>query len=263
VIKLRRFASFLASSGRHTDEKYGPVDRILFSLFGAAILSVIVVFSIGGSPSAALPSASVVRHQPQLQLSSKVPIVSPRSRTQVYKASPVTYKVQANDSLSKIAGRLWNDSHAWPALWWANRHRVKDPGTILVGWKLRVPTSHQVPHWMLKRALVAAAPIVTVTVASSPVSSASPITAPAPSGTVPPSSFTSCVISRESGGDPTAYNSSSGASGLFGMLLSTWLSTGVGYSGGAYTAPSSVQYSAFYILYARDGVSPWRPYDGC
>jgi len=262
VIKLRRFASFLASSGRHTDEKYGPVDRILFSLFGAAILSVIVVFSIGGSPSAALPSASVVRHQPQLQLSSKVPIVSPRSRTQVYKASPVTYKVQANDSLSKIAGRLWNDSHAWPALWWANRHRVKDPGTILVGWKLRVPTSHQVPHWMLKRAL-AAAPIVTVTVASSPVSSASPITAPAPSGTVPPSSFTSCVISRESGGDPTAYNSSSGASGLFGMLLSTWLSTGVGYSGGAYTAPSSVQYSAFYILYARDGVSPWRPYDGC
>lgn len=94
---------------------------------------------------------------------------------------------------------------------------------------------------------------------------AAPAPAPGPvqAGTVPPASFTACVISRESGGDPTAYNSSSGASGLFGMLLSTWLSTGVGYPGGAYTAPASVQYRAFGILYARDGVSPWRPYDGC
>jgi len=86
---------------------------------------------------------------------------------------------------------------------------------------------------------------------------------PATGGNRPPAAFTACVISRESGGDPTAYNSSSGASGLFGMLLSTWLSTGVGYPHGAYTAPSSVQYQAYYILYARDGASPWSAYDGC
>lgn len=79
------------------------------------------------------------------------------------------------------------------------------------------------------------------------------------------SSFEACVISRESGGNPRAYNNSSGASGLFGMLLSTWLSlpASAGYPGGAYTAPVSVQEQAFAELYARDGTSPWRAYDGC
>lgn len=77
------------------------------------------------------------------------------------------------------------------------------------------------------------------------------------------SAFEACVIQRESGGNPRAYNSSSGASGLFGMLLSTWDSLGLGYSGGAYTAPVSVQEQGFNILYARDGTSPWAPYDGC
>lgn len=81
--------------------------------------------------------------------------------------------------------------------------------------------------------------------------------------TVSASGFEACVIQRESGGDPTAYNSSSGASGLFGMLLSTWDSLGLGYPGGAYTAPVSVQEQGFAILYARDGTSPWAPYDGC
>ena len=82
---------------------------------------------------------------------------------------------------------------------------------------------------------------------------------------VMPSGFEGCVISRESGGNPTAYNSSSGASGLFGFLLSTWLKTpeGAAYPGGAYTAPASVQEQAFQWMFAQDGVAPWRPYDGC
>lgn len=77
------------------------------------------------------------------------------------------------------------------------------------------------------------------------------------------SSFEACVIQAESGGNPTAINPSSGASGLFGFLLSTWDSLGLGYPGGAYTAPVSVQEQGFQILYARDGTSPWAPYDGC
>lgn len=82
---------------------------------------------------------------------------------------------------------------------------------------------------------------------------------------VMPGGFEGCVISRESGGSPTAYNSSSGASGLFGFLLDTWLKTpeGAAYPGGAYTAPASVQIQAFQWTFAQDGVAPWRPYDGC
>jgi hypothetical protein len=90
-----------------------------------------------------------------------------------------------------------------------------------------------------------------------------PAQAPAAQVAVSASGFEACVISRESGGDPTAYNSSSGASGLFGMLLSTWDSLGLGYPGGAYTAPVSVQEQGFAILYARDGTAPWAAYDGC
>jgi hypothetical protein len=70
------------------------------------------------------------------------------------------------------------------------------------------------------------------------------------------------VMQAESGGDPTAYNQSSGASGLFGDLLSTWLSLGLGYPGGAYTAPAGVQLEGFAKLYAEAGMSPWDA-DGC
>lgn len=85
------------------------------------------------------------------------------------------------------------------------------------------------------------------------------------------SSFEACVIRAESGGDPTAINMGSGASGLYGFLMSTWNSLGLGYTGGwnggwyggARTAPVSVQEQGFDILYARDGTAPWAPYDGC
>ena len=77
--------------------------------------------------------------------------------------------------------------------------------------------------------------------------------------------FESCVISRESGGNPRAVNPSSGAGGLFQFLPSTWASLGfaAGYPGGAQTAPVGVQEAAFAKLYAEAGTSPWRPYDGC
>lgn len=77
--------------------------------------------------------------------------------------------------------------------------------------------------------------------------------------------FMVCVISRESGGNPKAYNASSGAGGLFQFLLSTWDGLGFGkaYPKGAQTAPASVQYQAFYKAYAESGTSPWAPYDGC
>ena len=108
-----------------------------------------------------------------------------------------------------------------------------------------------------------------VTVHSTPAVVQAPAPAvPAPAtvttvSTAGEGAFEQCVEMRESGDDPTAYNASSGASGLFGFLLSTWDSLGLGYPGGAYTAPASVQQQGFRIEYTRAGTSPWRPYDGC
>lgn len=94
---------------------------------------------------------------------------------------------------------------------------------------------------------------------------ATPSPQPSPAGnvsTVGISAFEACVINNESGGNPTIVNPSSGAGGLFQFLPSTWASLGMGYPGGAQTAPVSVQYAAFFKLYAEAGTSPWSG-DGC
>jgi hypothetical protein len=74
-------------------------------------------------------------------------------------------------------------------------------------------------------------------------------------------SYEACVIRTESGGNPHAVNSSSGAGGLYQFLPSTWHS--LGYSGSPQDAPVSVQREAFRQLHAQAGTSPWSPSDGC
>lgn len=85
---------------------------------------------------------------------------------------------------------------------------------------------------------------------------------PGPVSTGGMSAYEQCVIEHESGGDPKIVNESSGAGGLFQFLPSTWDSLGLGYPGGAQTAPVSVQEEGFAKLYAEDGRSPWIT-DGC
>jgi hypothetical protein len=69
-----------------------------------------------------------------------------------------------------------------------------------------------------------------------------------------PSWFQACVAFRESTDGTLSSN-------IYGFLQSTWSSLGL--AGSPYTAPASEQNQAFQELYARDGVAPWAPYDGC
>ncbi len=68
----------------------------------------------------------------------------------------------------------------------------------------------------------------------------------------------------ESGGDYTAVNTSSGASGAYQFLDSTWqsLSASAGYST-ASSAPESVQDAAALELYAAQGSTPWAASESC
>jgi hypothetical protein len=170
----------------------------------------------------------------------------------------MTYTVQDGDLLSTIAAKFNTD---WQSIWWVNRTKISNPNNISAKMVLILPPSGtRATSYILTAASNAipksAAPVVTT-------SSNAPVQQTSNASSVSASGFEGCVIQAESGGDPTAYNASSGASGLFGFLLSTWISAGVGYPGGAYTAPVSVQEQAFAIIYARDGTSPWAPYDGC
>lgn len=74
------------------------------------------------------------------------------------------------------------------------------------------------------------------------------------------SGYEGCVIQHESGGNPHAVNSSSGAGGLYQFLPSTWQS--LGYSGSPQNAPVSQQNAAFQKLHSQMGSSPWIT-DGC
>lgn len=178
--------------------------------------------------------------------------------------------VHAGDSLSSISQREYGSAASWPALWWANRHSVHNPSVIQVGQRLQLPKSHQVKPWLASAALAAVPAPAPAPVAVSAPAPAAPSASPASVPSAAPvqqasysgsGGFQSCVIQRESGGNPSAVNASSGAGGLYGFLPSTW--HGLGFSGLPENASVAEQNYAFAKEYAQSGTSAWAPYDGC
>lgn len=178
------------------------------------------------------------------------------------------YTVRPGDTLSDIARREYGSAADWPALWWVNRHAVRNPQVITAGQRLQLSAWHPRRAWLDRAAKAATpgpapapAPVPAASApAPAPAPSAAPAAAPAASYSAAAGSYQQCVIARESGGDPSAVNASSGAGGLYGFLPSTWQS--LGYSGLPENASVSEQNAAFQRLYAQDGSSPWSS-DGC
>jgi len=173
--------------------------------------------------------------------------------------------VQRGDSLSAISLHEYGTAAEWPALWRANRWQIPDPSRIVPGERLIVPSGPRVSRWLVRAAQAATAarpaagaPVSGASVADT-VASAN-VRRPTPAGTTP-GSFRSCVIRRESSGNPRAVNPSSGAGGLYGFLPSTW--HGLGFSGLPENASVAEQNYAFAKEYAQSGTSAWAPYDGC
>jgi len=75
------------------------------------------------------------------------------------------------------------------------------------------------------------------------------------------SAFQQCVIARESSGQPQVMNAS-GHYGLYQFSLATWQSGG-GSAADFGNASVAEQNQVFDNVYAKDGTSPWAPYDGC
>ncbi len=183
--------------------------------------------------------------------------------------------VQRGDSLSAISLHEYGTAAEWPALWWANRRQVPDPSMIVPGERLIVPRGPRASRWLVRAAQAAtAAPRHAAAVAVARPASGASVSSGAevadtvaagarratPSGATP-GSFQSCVIQRESSGNPRAVNPSSGAGGLYGFLPSTW--HGLGFSGLPENASVAEQNYAFAKEYAQSGTSAWAPYDGC
>jgi len=195
---------------------------------------------------------------------------------------PVLYTVRAGDTLAKIAAARLGSAGRWPDLWWWNRDKITNPDVITTGMTLviyrwRPPYASWEPY-VTAQALAAIPkpppppPPAAAPGQASPAQAAAPAAQPqggqVATGTSVygvPAWASQCIISHESGGNPGAYNPSSGAGGLVQFLPSTWASTpyGAEYPGGAQTAPASVQMEAFAWEWAQVGMSAWGPYDGC
>jgi LysM repeat protein len=173
------------------------------------------------------------------------------------------YTVVSGNTLSGISARFCGTPADYPNL--AAASHISNPDIIYVGEGVKLKCHHAVPP------PPPPANASDDAAQSSGGSSASTQPQPQPQQPSQPAStsgmsaFESCVISRESGGNPQAFNPSSGAGGLFQFLPSTWASLGYAgaYPGGAQTAPVGVQEAAFAKLYAEAGTAPWAPYDGC
>jgi LysM repeat protein len=166
---------------------------------------------------------------------------------------PVT--VVVGDTLSSIAS---DHGTTWQVLAEDNPS-ITNPNLIYAGETVLVPSGGSFSSW-----------------SSSPDSSPSGQTSGASSdstgggtaGSVSTSAavpgWASCIVQKESGGNPSAVNSVPGyignGGGLFGDLTSTWN----GYDGYAqpFDAPVSVQVQFNDQLEAQDGLSPWAA-DGC
>jgi len=139
---------------------------------------------------------------------------------------PTTYTVKRGDTLTRIARAYGLPS--WRTIFAVNRDRIRNPNLIRVGQVLRLPQG------LLRVKQVKAVPQVQFVALRRPA----PAPAPAPAGNniigiitaaaqrygQSPAAMIS-VAKCESGLNPLAVNRSSGASGLFQFLPSTWRTT--------------------------------------
>jgi LysM repeat protein len=176
-----------------------------------------------------------------------------------------TYTVRQGDTLSAIAAHEYGKAADWPAVWWANRHKVTNPNLVAVGQRLRLPDSPRVRPAVLRAALAAIPapappPAVPAAPAAAPVSAAAPAPAapaaapaPASSGGVNWSAIAAC----ESGGNWNA-NTGNGFYGGLQFTQSTWQAYGGGqYASSADQASASQQIAVAQRVLAGQGIGAW------
>ena len=172
------------------------------------------------------------------------------------------YTVRPGDTLSAIAAHEYGRAADWPALWWANRHRVPNPSMITAGQRLRLPDSPRVKQQMV-RAAMAAIP--------APPSAASPVSAPAAAPAAAPPAATSAapapgssggvnwsaIAACESGGN-WSTNTGNGFYGGLQFTQQTWQAYGGGqYATSANQATPAQQIAVAQRVLAGQGIGAW------
>ena len=184
---------------------------------------------------------------------------------------PASYTVHQGDTLSAIAAHAYGSSADWPAIWWANRHQVRNPNMITVGQRLQLPASGHVSARMAHAAVAAipapqpvSAPAPAQAQAGSAPQGEPPATTPvstAPVSSAPPASSGganwSAIAACESGGNWSA-NTGNGFYGGLQFTEQTWLAYGGGqYAPSANLASESEQIAVADRVLAGQGIGAW------
>jgi LysM repeat protein len=169
-------------------------------------------------------------------------------------ASHDQYRVKSGDTLSNIARHEYGKAADWPAVWWANRHQVPNPGLITAGQRLRLPNNHHVKAWLTRAAQAATpAPSSAAAATTSAPASASPSALPAASGGANWAAIAAC----ESGGNWSA-NTGNGFYGGLQFTQGTWDAYGGGqYASSANLASESQQIAVAERVLAGQGIGAW------
>lgn len=197
-------------------------------------------------------------------------------------ATATKYTVQSGDTLSSIAGRFYQNTAYWPAIYWANHGQIRYANDIEAGQVLTIPAkSARIPRVPSSLAPAPAANTAPATATADSADGAAgttqaPPTQTAPAQTAPAqaaptsgggtatagsSAFQQCVISRESGGNSQAWNAG-GYYGLYQFSASTWAEYG-GNPADFGNASAAQQNQVFDNAMAAGGQSNWSAYDGC
>jgi phage tail protein X len=178
-------------------------------------------------------------------------------------ARTASYKVRSGDSLSAIAGKVYHKQNAWPVLYWANHDKIRWANVLSEGQVLKVPAMPAkipaAPSQLGPAPAPAPAAAPVAASAAAPTQAISSVSGSYSGGAS--SSFESCVIARESGGNSQVMNSS-GHYGLYQFSASTWAAYG-GSAGDFGHASAAEQHQVFANAVAQGGQSNWAPYDGC
>jgi len=180
---------------------------------------------------------------------------------------PASYTVHQGDTLSAIASHSYGNSADWPAVWWANRHQIRNPNLLVVGQRLQLPASGHVTPAMARAAQAAIpappppAPVAAAPSgasqsdppASAPVSTSAPASSSGSSGGANWSAIAAC----ESGGNWSA-NTGNGFYGGLQFTQQTWDAYGGGqYAASANQASASQQIAVAQRVLAGQGIGAW------
>ena len=177
---------------------------------------------------------------------------------------PASYTVHQGDTLSAIAAHNYGSSADWPAVWWANRHQVRNPNVLLIGQRLHLPASGHVTAAMARAAQAAipappppsSASTTSVSYSQPDPSTAAPVYSSAPASSGSGVNW-NAIAACESGGN-WSISTGNGFYGGLQFTQQTWLGNGGGqYASSANLASPSQQIAVAQRVLATQGIGAW------